>query len=98
MNRKFFNGISSIELNGNNVSFTLEDNYSINGSVLKESVGTFVTDLDTFSGVVNFLVAQENSMRESLKKGNTSERKLTKQENPNKKNKPSLRKISSVNK
>lgn len=98
MNRKFFNGISSIELNGNNVSFTLEDNYSINGSVLKESVGTFITDLDTFSGVVNFLVAQENSMRESLKKGNTSERKLTKQENPNKKNKPSLSKISSVNK
>lgn len=98
MNRKFFNGISSIELNGNNVSFTLEDNYSINGSVLKESVGTFITDLDTFSGVVNFLVAQENSMRESLKKGNTSERKLTKQENSNKKNKPSLSKISSVNK
>lgn len=98
MNRKFFNGISSIELNGNNVSFTLEDNYLVNGSVLKESVGTFITDLDAFSGVVNFLVAQENSIRESLKKENTNERKLNKQEKPNKKSKPTLSKISSVKK
>ena len=98
MIRKFFNGISSIELNGNNVSFTLEDNYTKNGIVLKESVGTFITDLETFSGVVNFLATQEKSIRESLKKEDKSKTKLAKQENPIEKNKPTLSKISTVNK
>jgi hypothetical protein len=68
MSRKFFNGISSINFNGEHVSFSLEDSFSRQGKMIKEEVGTFITDFETFSGVVDFLVEQEKKIKLTLHK------------------------------
>ena len=67
MPRKFFNSISAIDFDGKQISFSFIDKTGSNNSKAVEVLDTYVTDLDTFVGITDFLLAQKNAILQDMK-------------------------------